>query len=245
LKQLRPEFEQRKGASAEELMAWDASMDRGSTAATLYSTFMLQLEAAVADDEANRNGLEWNPLGEERLLRLLAGGLDESWWDDVSVSGSQTRKEILDRVLADLDRGGAQKSWGEVHQVTFDHPLTRLSIVRKLVADSWSRGPYEAAGDTTTINAHYWSKKDPFAVTSIPAVRFVADVGNWDDTVLVLPVGQSGRPWSRHYSNQISSWLNVDAVRFPFSREAVDAAAAARLELLPAPAENLIAIPNR
>jgi penicillin amidase len=239
LKQLRPGFEERKGASAEELMAWDARMDRNSTAATLFSSFMLQLEAAVADDEAKRDGLEWNPLGPEQLLRLLAGGLDESWWNDVGASGNQNRTAILDRVLADLDRRGRQKSWGQVHQVTFDHPLTRLSLVRKLTADSWSRGPFAVAGDDATVNAHSWSKKDPFTVRSIPAVRFVADVGNWDDTVLVLPVGQSGRPWSPHYSDQISSWLKVEAVRFPFSREAVKKAAAVRLELLPAPEKEL------
>jgi penicillin amidase len=67
-------------------------------------------------------------------------------------------------------------------------------------------------------------------------MRFVADVGNWDDTVLVLSVGQSGRPWSRHYADQISSWMNVEAARFPFSRGAVDRAAAVRLELVPPPA---------
>jgi len=121
--------------------------------------------------------------------------------------------------------------------VTFDHPLTRLAFVRKMAADSWSRGPYAVQGGNATINAHYWSERGPFTVTSIPAMRFVADVGNWDDTVLVLPVGQSGRPWSRHYSNQISSWLKVEAKRFPFSREAVDAAAAVRLELFPAQAK--------
>ena len=245
LRQLRPEFEENQGISAEKLMAWDARMDVGSTATTLYSSFMLELEAAVADDEAYRDGLEWNPLGQERLLRLLAGGLDESWWNDVSLSGNQTRTDILDRVLSDLDRRGPQESWGEAHQVTFDHPLTRLSFVRKLAADSWSRGPFAVAGGNATINAQYWNERHPFAVTAIPAMRFVADVGNWDDTVLVLPVGQSGRPWSRHYSNQISSWLRVEAVRFPFSREAVDAAAAVRFELLPAPAEESKAIRDR
>ena len=242
LRQLRPEFEEHLGVSAEELMTWDAKMEVGSTATTLFSAFMLELEAAVADDEAQRDGLEWNPLGQERLLRLLAGGLDESWWDDVSMPGNQTRTDILDRVLQDLDRRGPQESWGKVHQVTFDHPLTRLSFVRKLAADSWSRGPFAVAGGNTTINGQYWSERRPFAVNAIPAIRFVADVGNWDDTILVLPVGQSGRPWSRHYSNQISSWLNVEAVRFPFSREAVEAAAAARIELFPAPAKESKAI---
>ena len=242
LRQLRPEFEEHLGVSAEELMTWDAKMEVGSTATTLFSAFMLELEAAVADDEAQRDGLEWNPLGQERLLRLLAGGLDESWWDDVSIPGNQTRTDILDRVLQDLDRRGPQESWGKVHQVNFDHPLTRLSFVRKLAADSWSRGPFAVAGGNTTINGQYWSERRPFVVNAIPAMRFVADVGNWDDTILVLPVGQSGRPWSRHYSNQISSWLNVEAVRFPFSREAVEAAAAVRIELFPAPAKESKAI---
>ena len=237
LRQLRPEFEEHLGVSAEELMTWDAKMEVGSTATTLFSAFMLELEAAVADDEAQRDGLEWNPLGQERLLRLLAGGLDESWWDDVSIPGNQTRTDILDRVLQDLDRRGSRESWGKVHQVTFDHPLTRLSFVRKLAADSWSRGPFAVAGGNTTINGQYWSERRPFVVNAIPAMRFVADVGNWDDTILVLPVGQSGRPWSRHYSNQISSWLNVEAVRFPFSREAVEAAAAVRIELFPSSAK--------
>jgi len=235
LRQLRPEFEEHHGISAAELMAWDAKMEVGSTATTLYSSFMLELEAAVGGDEAERDGLDWNPLGQERLLRLLAGGLDESWWNDVATPGNQTRSDILDRVLSELDERGSQESWGEVHQVIFDHPLTGLSFVRRLASDSWSRGPFAVAGGNTTINGNYWSERHPFAVNAIPAMRFVTDVGNWDDTVLVLPVGQSGRPWSRHYSNQISSWLNVEAVRFPFNREAVEAAATVRIELFPTP----------
>ena len=236
LRQLRPELEERQGVTASELKGWDARMDVGSTAATLFSTFMLELERAIADDEAELEGLDWNPLGAERLLRLLAGGIDESWWNDVGLDGDQTRAEILDRVLGNIDRMGPQKSWGMVHQVGFDHPLGRIPFIGKLASDSWSRGPFAVAGNNVTINAEYWSRKRPFAVTSIPAMRFVADVGNWDDTVLVLSVGQSGRPWSRHYADQISSWMNVEAARFPFSREAVDRAAAVRLELVPSPA---------
>lgn len=234
LRQLRPELERRKNSSSEELMAWDARMDSGSTAATIYSAFMLELERAVSGDEARRDGLDWNPLGAERLLRLLAGGLDESWWNDVGVSGTQTRAEILDRVLARVDAVGPQESWGDVHQVTFDHPLARFPVIGKQVSDSWSRGPFAVPGDGVTVNAQAWSERRPFAVTSIPAMRFVAEVGNWDETVLVLPIGQSGRPWSSHYSDQISSWMRVDTVRFPFSREAVERAATARLEIEPA-----------
>jgi acyl-homoserine lactone acylase PvdQ len=64
-------------------------------------------------------------------------------------------------------------------------------------------------------------------------MRFVTEVGNWDETVLVLPVGQSGRPWSANYADQISDWLAGEAQQFPFSREAVDAAVVAKIDLLP------------
>jgi penicillin amidase len=241
LRQLRPELEQRQGISAEELMAWDARMDVNSTAATLYSSFMLELERAVAGDEAKRDGLEWNPLGPERLMRLLAGGLDESWWNDVGASSTQTRAEILDRVLGELDTAGTRQRWGDLHQVSFDHPLAGFPIIGQQVSDSWSRGPFAVSGDGVTVNAQAWSERRPFAVTSIPAMRFVTEVGNWDDTVLVLPVGQSGRPWSSHYSDQISSWMHLETVRFPFSREAVERSATASLELLPAPEKQPVA----
>jgi penicillin amidase len=236
LRQLRPDLEARPGPASEELMAWDAKMEKGSTAATRYSALMLAFADAVSGDEADRDGLDWNPLGPERLLRLLAGGIDESWWNDVGATDRQTRSDILDRVIEELDELGPQKRWGEVHQVSFVHPLAQLPYIGPQVSESWSRGPFAVDGGNVTVNAHYWSHDAPFTVTSIPAMRFVAEVGNWDETVLVLPVGQSGRPWSRHYSDQIPSWMNVETVRFPWTREAVEKAASARLELVPAPA---------
>jgi penicillin amidase len=238
LRQLRPEFEQRQGRTVSELMAWDARMDAGSSAATLFVSFMLELERAVAGDESTRDGLDWSPLGTEGLLRLLAGGIDQTWWDDIRTSGVESRSEILDRVLDDLDGRKAMPQWGEVHTVSYDHPMIGLPLIGRMAADSWSRGPYAVAGGSSTINATNWTRTDPFSSTSIPALRFVTEVGSWDQTVLVMPVGQSGRPWSRHYSDQIQSWLHVEAERLPFSRDAVEGAATAKIELVPAPAEN-------
>jgi len=208
-------------------------MDVESSAATLFSRLMLTLGEAVGADEAERDGLDASPLGPEELLRLLVGGLDESWWDDVGTVGEETRAEILRRVIEDLDGLDQAQPWGDVHQVFFDHPLAWIPGVGRMASDSWSRGPFRAAGDNVTINAHYWSRTRPFEVTTIPAMRFVTEVGNWDETVLVLPVGQSGRPWSAHYADQIASWLEGGTQRFPYSRDAVEKSAVAWMELLP------------
>jgi penicillin amidase len=86
-----------------------------------------------------------------------------------------------------------------------------------------------------TVNAQAWDASRPFAVTTIPAARFVADVGAWDESLLMLPVGQSGRPWSVHYADQIQSWIRNQPQRFAFSRQAVDASATGRLVIRPDP----------
>src|SRR5207244_2554427 len=35
-----------------------------------------------------------------------------------------------------------------------------------------------------------------------PSMRFVANPANWDESILLIPAGQSGQPGSSHYSDQ-------------------------------------------
>ena len=55
-----------------------------------------------------------------------------------------------------------------------------------------------------------------------PAMRFVANTANWDDSILLIPGGQSGQPGSSHYTDQFSYWFDAKPIVQPFS----DAAAA-------------------
>jgi penicillin G amidase len=55
-----------------------------------------------------------------------------------------------------------------------------------------------------------------------PAMRFVADLGDWDKSILLIPAGQSGQPGSSHYSDQFSYWFEGKPIYAPFS-DAADA----------------------
>jgi penicillin amidase len=233
LKLLRRDLEDHGGPAADTMMDWDGQMTAASTAPHVFSQFLLDLGRAVGGDEAVRDGLPASPLGPEELLRLLAGGLDESWWDDVRTAGVEDRAAIIGGVLDGLDVGGRPATWGSVHTVVLDHPLRPMPVVGAVLGRLWSRGPLPVGGDNVTVNATYWSRRHPFDVTVIPSMRFIADVGAWDDTVLVLPLGQSGRPWSEHYSDQTSDWWRVRGETLPFSREAVDLASRVRIRLEP------------
>jgi penicillin amidase len=56
-----------------------------------------------------------------------------------------------------------------------------------------------------------------------PAMRMVANVGDWDNSLMVIPGGQSGQLGSSHYSDQFPYWYEAKPVIAPFS----DAAEAA------------------
>jgi penicillin amidase len=234
LKMLRPHLERHGGLTAEQLMIWDGRLSPSSQGAALFESLLLALGEAVGSDEAFRSGLGSTPIGASELLRLLAGGLDETWWDDVETPSVEARDEIIDAILDRFDEHITRDTWGDIHSVAFSHPMTRSSALGWLLADSWNRGPFAIGGGNDTVNAQYWSRSSPFSVAAIPAARFVADVGAWDQTVLVLPIGQSGRPWSPHYSDQLATWMRGGSHTLAFSETAVDREAIARLEMVPA-----------
>jgi penicillin G amidase len=53
-----------------------------------------------------------------------------------------------------------------------------------------------------------------------PSMRFIADLANWDDSLMLLPAGQSGQPGSSHYSDQFSYWYEGKPILSPFSTSA-------------------------
>jgi penicillin amidase len=68
-----------------------------------------------------------------------------------------------------------------------------------------------------------------------PAMRFVANPANWDDSILLIPSGQSGQFGSSHYTDQFSYWYEGKLIAAPFSDSAEAKARRHTLILNPAP----------
>jgi penicillin amidase len=94
-------------------------------------------------------------------------------------------------------------------------------------------GPLPKQGNSDTVNA---SAYDPasFRQTGGATFRIVIDVGAWDNSRAVNAPGQSGDPASPHYRDLAPLWLQGGTFPLLYSRERVDAAAAQRIELIPA-----------
>jgi penicillin amidase len=67
----------------------------------------------------------------------------------------------------------------------------------------------------------------------VDALRFIADLSDWDRCQIIVPGGQSGHVASPHYADQIPLWRDGLMLTLPFSRPAVERMARERLVLSP------------
>jgi penicillin amidase len=164
-----------------------------------------------------------------------------AWFDDVSTPAVETPAETVDAALAAawdeaLVRWGDDPAgwrYGELHTLLLDHPMGGVPLVGRL----FRRGPLPMPGSATTVNAFggEW-REGTLAVTYGPSMRWTTDLADPDATLAVLPAGQAGHPRDPHYDDQLPLYRAGELRPFPWSRDAVAAAAVSRLVLRPAAA---------
>ena len=82
-------------------------------------------------------------------------------------------------------------------------------------------GPVKRAGDGYSPNNGAYSLAKPFAVTSHASERQIVDLGDLDASVSIIPTGQSGQPFSRHWGDQTPLWANGQTKPMALSKERI------------------------
>jgi penicillin amidase len=151
----------------------------------------------------------WLPPGDRDFDETLMKSLREALLRIGEVTGRRDRRDWR---------------WGETNAVTFRHPLGRA---HPLLARLLNVGPFDQSGTATTVKS---ATRDYGA-----SLRMVLDFADFDRSVMNITVGQSGHRLSAHYRDQVEAWLEGRSFPMLFSRGAVEAGAANRLVLTPAP----------
>ncbi|MCE7003022.1 penicillin acylase family protein [Kibdelosporangium philippinense] len=111
--------------------------------------------------------------------------------------------------------------WGDLHTLTFAHPLPELAGLPPI--------PRGGSGDTVS----YSPFDESFRQVQGASFRIVIDVGAWNESMVVNAPGQSGRPDNKHYDDHLDAWLQGEAFPLSYSRAAVEKVAESRLLLRP------------
>jgi penicillin amidase len=131
-----------------------------------------------------------------------------------------------DRAVAKLaDQSGSEQiddwAWKRFNSLDMFHPVGRQGLLKWFL--SITDKPQSGTG---------WSVR---AATKHhgPAMRFVANPANWDDSIMLITTGESGQPGSSHYSDQFSYWYEGKPIFAPFTDAAEASARKHTLTLKP------------
>lgn len=140
--------------------------------------------------------------------------------------GGLLRACLADARAALATRLGADETqwlWGRYNLARFPHPL----VVAPIVGQQFLIQPFAQGGSGGLLGA------TPNVGASV-SMRFIADTSDWDRTQQGIALGESGDPASTHWSDQLADWKAVTPHVFPFTAQAVAAAAKEVWELKPA-----------
>jgi penicillin G amidase len=216
-------------AAAALLRGWDGEATVDSRPAALLYTWYDELRSRVGDDEFGDARVYFPRAAFDRLLERGGG----AWANDVRTPEVETLDGLAAEAMRVAVRTVGGRSWGELHTVSIAHPLGSAAALDRMLG--LNAGSFPAPGSGHTVNVAGWAgRRPPFVTRNGASQRHVVDMADPDGSGgFILPGGQSGVPFSRHYRDQLPAWREGRLWRIPLAREAAEARTVARMTLRP------------
>jgi penicillin G amidase len=218
------------------LKNWDFTMTRSSTAATVYEVAAGTLFRESVEPKLGKDLyaiFQSNSTSSCRFATLI-----NSLGDPQPLfANTQSRDAAIGKALADTmhtlrAQFGSDTSrwqWGALHTAHFKHPLASVQPLDRI----FDVAPVARPGDSTTVNVGGSGgfSGDPADYTqhTVPSMRQIIDLSNFDNSLWVTTTGESGQPFSAHYSDLVPLW---DQNRYQVMRFTASAVARDNQELL-------------
>jgi penicillin amidase len=236
--------------AAELLRGWDLEARPESRAAALFYTWHDRLRQQAARSlysggdtppgEATRADDMQQPLAadpNERALWVprdaLTPVLERRAFPWVEGGGAEEFAARSALALREADSIVGGRRWGELQVVVAEHPMGKLGWLDRLLG--LNVGPAPLGGSSSTVNvAHRTGSGYPRRVTYGASQRHVVDMGDIDGAGgFILPTGQSGIPFSKHYRDHFERWRSGGLWVIPLDRERALARSIHRMTLRP------------
>lgn len=194
----------------ESLRNWDGDHRLDSEVPTIYYKWLYHTLRLAMADELGETG--FNAYLETfmmiRSTRHFLTHSENRWWDNKTTDLIETREETISEALKialkelSIQFGNDIKSWQWQNAVVAEHPhplgsqkpLDKIFNIRT--------EPVPANEEAVNKLAFKLNGEGIYQVTSGPAMRIILDFANVEESVSVLPTGNSGNRFSKHYADQ-------------------------------------------
>jgi penicillin amidase len=216
--------------AARELRAWNGESRLDSRAAPLFYVWIDELRTRVGADEFRDKSFYFPRTTLDRVLARGGG----RWVDDVTTDSVETLDGLGAAAMRTAVERVGQQTWGQIHTTRIDHPMGVVAALNRALR--LNIGPFPSPGSPYTVNVSGWSgRMPPYSNAYGSSQRHVVDMADPDGSGgFVIPTGQSGNPFSRHYRDQTQLWREGRLWLIPLDRGKAEARAVSRMTLTPA-----------
>lgn len=227
-------------AALDLLQQWDAQNSADSAAAAYANVLWDTLATNVFEEGRD----EPAPLsGQGRLFLVMDQLLEDEaspWWTNeaLGVSGmndmlKRSAIDAYERLVAEQGDNPSRWNWGGLHALPLVNDTFGTSGIAPI---EWmfNRGPYPVGGGSSVANATGWNLGEGFETVTVPSMRMIIDLADFDDSRWNQLTGQSGHAFHTNYTDQVASWQAAELTPWAYSADAVEASTTDTLVLTPA-----------
>jgi penicillin G amidase len=215
------------------LKKWKGNFDLNEIGPVIYNRIVYEFQKNTFGDELGEAFDQFTntPLI-EKVLPVQMARENSVWWDDVTTTDKiETKKEIINTsfqsaflfLQKQLGENVVNWTWDRVVSVEHKHAVGQVAAFRKL----FNVGPFETSGGDQVINNQIYDIDSTgyYKVKAGPSTRRIVDFSDVENSVAILPTGQSGRVFSAHYKDQAVKYLNGEFVKMEINQESIEKSA--------------------
>lgn len=213
------------------LQNWKGDYLKTETAPTIYNKFIYLLLKNTFSDEMGEEGFQ-QFLKTHLYLRQIAKQINTRksiWWDDISTKNiKENRDEMVTKAfhqaITSLENQFGKNvekwHWEKAITVNHKHVFDKIALLKGL----FNVGPFTTNGGNEVINNQIFPLNESgiYQVKAGPSTRIVIDFSDIENSVGIIPTGQSGNVFSKHYKDQAEKYLDGKYVKMMLNKEEIE-----------------------
>lgn len=214
----------------DRMKAWKGDYPLENISGTVFHRWLyLVLENTFRDEMGEEGFHEFlSTHMSKRVIAPIVANRASVWWDDISTKDEKESHEIIIQksftaAIAALEKDFGPDfnnwTWDKVHSIEHGHPIGQVALLRSF----FNVGPFPINGSREVINnlGFAYNAEGKYTVGSGPSTRRVIDFSDIENSMSILPTGQSGNPFSEHYEDQAELFVNNEFRKMMMNKEEI------------------------
>ena len=212
------------------LQSWDGHYGKEEVAPTIYTKVIYNFMEDTFADEMGQSFDDFMKTGGlmKKVIAVQMNKEQSVWWDNIDTDQKESKSDIVQeaykRAIKQLEEqlstDVSSWQWQKVSEVEHGHALAAGGDLMRSI---FNVGPFVTNGGNEVINNQLFqlNGSGTYKIVAGPSTRRVIDFSDIENSMSILPTGQSGNVFSDHYDDQAQKYVDGDFVKMMLNQEEI------------------------